>query len=353
MGPFTHALGELQHMKIAHAELSPFEPRFSDGKTYVMSTLEQSVIHHSLLTITTDSGVTARGEVARFSSVGRDDYERAEMRALAELEGVCLSDIPGLLNLWRQRGLPTRGISFALDSAWHDLLSQQTGLPLASLLGGPASGDVPEILSLSAGSVEDTVASIRADGGVSPVIQIKLGVDAIDVDVACVREVLSALESHQLVLADFNGALSVDTALSVLPGIADSRLMWEDPCLSYEDNLAVAPSLSSPMMLDMCLADLSIFARAIRDGLDVVCIKPAKLGGVSAARVARDMCVSAGLKVRIDGPWSGQLCAHAALALAIGIPHEQCIGSIDLTEPIDTERDMIAHPAPGRVGPAC
>ena len=339
-------------MKIARAELVPFEPRFADGKTYVMSSAEHSVLHNGLLRITADSGLIGTGEVARFPATGSREYEQEEAKALAELGTLGLSDVPALLEDWRRRPMSMRGISFALDCAWHDLVSQQTGLPLASLLGGPATGDVPEILSLSAGSVERTVASIRADGGISPVIQIKLGVSDLDTDVGCVREVLSVLKEHQLVLADFNGALTVDAAVSALPGITDSRLMWEDPCASYEENLTVLRSLPTPMMVDMCLADLSTFARAICDGVEVVCIKPPKLGGVSVARVARDLCVSAGLKIRIDGPWSGQLCAHASLALAIGVPAEQCIGSIDLTEPIETDREMIAHPAPGRVGPA-
>ncbi len=106
------------------------------------------------------------------------------------------------------------------------------------------------------------------------------------------------------------------------------------------------------MMIDSSLWGLDMISRAIADGVQVVCIKPVKFGSLGAARAARDMCVAAGMRIRIDGPWSGQHYAHAALSLAIGAPADQMIGSIDLAEPLDTGREMIAGSTPGRVGPA-
>lgn len=179
--------------------------------------VSQTVLYHSLLNITTDNGLTGTGEVAPFSSIIIEEYIPTEAQAMADLDGLDLADVPALLDDWRQRALSMRGISFALECAWHDLESQITGLPIAVLLGGPPRGDVPEILSLSADSVADTPARIRADSGVSQVIQIKLGVDDLDTDISYVREVLVALGKDQLVLADFNGALSVDAAAATLP----------------------------------------------------------------------------------------------------------------------------------------
>ena len=62
-------------------------------------------------------------------------------------------------------------------------------MPVSALLGGPVAGDVPEILSLSAGPVEEIVASIIANGGQAPVVQIKLGVDDLETDMACVSSI--------------------------------------------------------------------------------------------------------------------------------------------------------------------
>ena len=340
-------------MKIVQAELVAFEPEFSDGKAYVQSIAVQTKLYHSLLQVTTEDGLTGVGEVVRFSDAREDEADRADAATVQELIGATLSDIPPMLTDWNGRDVSFRSISFALDCAWHDLISQKTGVPVSALLGGPVTGDVPEILSLSAGPAAEATASIRANGGQAPVIQIKLGVDDLDTDMACVREVLSVLSENQLVLADFNGALPLDVALQAIPTLSHPQLIWEDPCKPYEDNVEVSRALPSPMMIDSSLWGLDMISRAIADRVQMVCIKPVKFGGLGAARTARDMCVAAGMKIRIDGPWAGQHYAHAALALAVGAPADQMIGSIDLTEPLDTEHKMIARPAPGRVGPAC
>ncbi|MBX2883877.1 MAG: mandelate racemase/muconate lactonizing enzyme family protein [Granulosicoccus sp.] len=339
-------------MKITHAELVRFEPRFAGGKAYVQSIAVQTKLYHSLLLITTEDGLTGTGEVVRFSDVREEEADRMDVVTVKELIGIELSDIPRLLADWNGRDRRYRSISFALDCAWYDLLSQKSGLPVSTLLGGPAVGDVPEIFSLSAASVEETVASIFANDGQAPVIQIKLGVDDLNTDMTCVREVLTVLRPNQLVLADFNGALNLDTALKTIPTLSNPQLIWEDPCKAYEDNVKVAQALPSPMMIDSSLWGLDMISRAIADGVQVVCIKPVKFGGLGVARAARDMCLAAGMRIRIDGPWAGQHYAHAALALAIGAPADQMIGSIDLTEPLETDHEMIARPAPGRVGPA-
>ncbi len=339
-------------MKITSAELVPFEPSFANGKAYVQSIAVQTKLYHSLLHITIEDGLTGTGEVVRFSDIREEEADRKDALTIKELIGAELSDVPRILVDWNGRDISFRSIAFALDCAWHDILSKQTGVPVSALLGGPVAGDVPEILSLSAGPVEETVASIIANGGQAPVVQIKLGVDDLETDMACVRDVLNVLNEDQLVLADFNGALPLDVALDAIPTLSDSKLIWEDPCTAYDDNVKVSRTLSSPMMIDSSLWGLGMISRAIADGIQVVCIKPVKYGGLAAARAARDMCVAAGMRIRIDGPWSGQHYAHAALALAVGAPVDQMIGSIDLTEPMDTDHEMIARPAPGRVGPA-
>ena len=51
---------------------------------------------------------------------------------------------------------------------------------------------------------------------------------------------VKALAPEQTILADFNGALDVATALETLRAFHDPRLVWEEPCRTVEENLAVA-----------------------------------------------------------------------------------------------------------------
>ena len=53
------------------------------------------------------------------------------------------------------------------------------------------------------------------------------------------------------------------------------------------------------------------------------------------ARDLLDRCAKKGTRVRIDGPWCGDLGAAAVLHLAAGVEPELLIASCDLREPLD------------------
>jgi len=337
-------------MQIDKATLTPLTLRFKGGKEYVSSVAAMSLIPHRLLEITLSDGTRGVGEISRYPPFNTPETEALEEAALAELQGCEFAQVPTLLNNWRSRGLATYGIAFALDCAWFHVLSQKTGLPVSSLLGGPASGAVPEVLSLSAGSTDHLIAQIQADAGARQTIQIKLGLADLREDMDCVRNILPTLRPNQLLLADFNGALSLDQALTELPQLMDERLLWEEPCKSIDDNIAVSQALGGRLMLDTCLTGIEKILLAVASGTCAVAIKPTRLGGLSLAKTACDICSAAGLQVRVDGPWSSQLAAHAALSVAIAVPPRNMIGSIDLTEPLETMRDLIVRPKAGYVG---
>lgn len=336
-------------MKIENATLSPLTLRFKGGREYVSSVAAMSEIPHRLLEVTLTDGTKGIGEIARYPPFNTRQTEEIEDAALAEIQGLDVAQVPTTLLDWQSMGPAMHGIAFALDCIFFDILSQQSGLPVSALLGGPISGAVPEVLSLSAGSADQLAHQIQADAGVRKTIQIKLGVGNLTEDLECVRKLLPILRPNQLLLADFNGALPLETALEELPFLTDGQLLWEEPCRSIEENIAVSQALDGRMMMDTCLSSLENVSKAAASGVYAAAIKPSRLGGLSVARVARDICAAAGLHIRVDGPWSGQIAAHAALSLAIGVPQNQIIGSIDLTEPLDTERNMIARPAAGYV----
>jgi len=339
-------------MKIENATLSPFALPFKGGQTYVSSVAAMSVIPHRLLKVTLSNGTSSVGEISRYPPLNTQETERLEDAALDEIKGMAFADVQTLLKDWRSRGLAMHGIAFALDCVWFDVLSQESGLPVSSLLGGPASGAVPEVLSLSAGSPDQLIDRIQADAGARKTIQIKLGVDDLQQDIEFVRKLLPILRPDQLLLADFNGALPLQSALEELPKLTDPQLLWEEPCRSIKDNLAVSKALGGRLMLDTCLTGLDAVLLAVSSRTSAVAIKPTRLGGLSVAKIACDICSSAGLHIRVDGPWSGQIAAHAALSLAIGVPPNKMIGSIDLTEPLDTERNLICRPKLGYIGTA-
>jgi len=334
---------------IASVDILPFTPRFS-GDGYAMSFIVQKVLPNQLVRLTLSDGMTGVGENVRWFTYPLSEAEKMEAKAVPDLAGLALADLPGLLRDWRGRGKPLRGLAFGVETAYFDLLSQRSGVPLPALLGGPAQRALPEYLSLSSEPPAHMAAQVQQFGAGFPVIQAKLGVGDLTLDLERVRATLAAMQPHQMLLADFNGALSPDQALTGLAGLSDPRLMWEEPCARYDDNVIVARGLSAPVMFDQCLGDLPTYVRAIQDqAAAAIVIKPALLGGLDVARVACDMCVAADMNIRLDGPWCGQIGAAVALALTMGIPDENLICTIDLTDPIETERSLIHRPRPGLI----
>lgn len=337
-------------MNIEQVDIIPFEPRFA-GAGYVVSDLHHTQLHNQLIRLTLDDGTQGAGENVRSPRVPLAACLTAEAEAVRELDGLPFAQLPSLLGRWRERGATLRGLAFGVETALYDIMSGKTGMPIASLLGGPPAGSVADYLSLSCDAPDALAADVKSRGANRSVIQVKLGNGAADLDIARVAACLDSMRPDQMLLADFNGALTPDEAVALLPRIHDPRLMWEEPCRSYDDNVTVARAIAAPVLFDQCLSDVGTYLRAVKNGAAAaVVIKLPLLGGLEVARTARDICIASGMRVRIDGPWCGQIGASVALSLSLGVPDPLMIASIDLTEVIETDRELIKHPMPGRVG---
>jgi L-alanine-DL-glutamate epimerase-like enolase superfamily enzyme len=336
-------------MKITRVETFPLQPRFK-GDGYAMSMGRQTVLYHRLLRLTAEDGTVGIGEFVRPPTWSVAEIEAIEDDCLPALRGIDLADLPALLAKWREGEKRLQYVVAGIDLAMLDLMGRALGLPVSSLLGGARAADCPEYLSLSCEAPETMAEVTRAQNRNFNVVQAKLGSDTLDNDLTRVRAVLGAMRPDQMLLADFNGALSPDDAIRALPDIDDPRVIWEEPCDDYDEGLAVARGIAAPVMLDQCLKDLPTYMRAIQDrAAAALVIKPDSIGGLSVGRTVRDACAAAGIRVRIDGWWAGQIAGAGALHLALGTPPAILISSIDLTDPIDTDRSMIDRPAPGRV----
>jgi len=339
-------------MHLTNIEVIVFEPRFL-GSGYKMSFGNQTQLFHRLIRLTADDGTRGFGEFVHPAIYDLSEVIALEDAHLPNLEGISLADLPALLKKWRGGGKLVQGMVFGIELAMFDLIGRKLGVPVSSVLGGAVVSDMPEYLSLSSETPETMAAIVHEKGGPYPFIQAKLGVGDISMDLERVHAVLAAMRPGQKLLADFNCALQPDDAIRALPEIDDTRVMWEEPCEGYEENLAVARAIKSPVMFDQCLENISTFVRAIKDGAAAaLVIKPDALGGLSVGRSARDICDATGMDVRIDGWWSGQIAGVGALHLAIGAQPSTMMATIDLTDPLNTSRDLIVKPVPGRIAPA-
>lgn len=186
------------------------------------------------------------------------------------------------------------------------------------------------------------------------VIRLKLGVGTTSDDIAQVNATLDVMGEDQILLADANGGWSVEEACEIISKFDDQRIVWEEPCRVYDDNAEVARRSGQPVMVDQCVGQIELAKRAIDERVvSSLCIKPAFLGGLSVARQVRDACTEAGMKMRIDGPWCGDIASAAILHLAAGAPPALLIAGCDLREPLVLAPNLegVVSSAPARIAP--
>jgi L-alanine-DL-glutamate epimerase-like enolase superfamily enzyme len=339
-------------MKIKKVSFEDRVFRFKHGE-YVMSHVTQSQLNVRVLRLEADDGSVGWGEIIR-RGIYDDEAPPREAAILDSLAGQAISTIPLAVQKVRQQGVVLRGMAFGLDTAYHDWVARKAGLPLYALLGGKSCESLPDYYSLSGGNPREAAVTLKAEARGWAVVQIKLGIGNQDDDVAMVEAALDSLTEDHLILADFNGALDVESALSTIAKLEDDRIVWEEPCRTLDDNSEVAARCGKPVMFDQCLSDLTAIIRVASEGLaHSVAIKPPFLGGLGIARVARDICIEAGLPVRIDGPWCGHIATAANLHLACATPADLLIAGCDLRQPLILDEDWggIRHLPGHRIAP--
>ena len=326
-------------MRITAIRHKDIDFAFKAGK-YVMSHVVQYVLKVRVIQVQLEDGSVGYGEVARAPKLTIASVDALETAALAELVGEDVSALLLRADALRSDPRDLRGLAFALETAYFDRLGRVAGQPIHTLIGGRKAEAVHDYLSISGETarfvVDDT--KRRFDG--HRVVQIKLGVETPKDDFDCVAGVLDFLGPDHVVLADFNGALTREDAIETLRALSDPRLVWEEPCFSFEDNRAVAEATGAPVMFDQCVKTWPRLVEVCAGGFaHSVAVKPAFLGGLRMAAAARDMCVETGVSVRIDGPWCADVATTAALHVAIGAPPERLIAGCDLRQPVVIEQD--------------
>ncbi len=326
-------------MKINRLDYQDHVFRFTDGE-YVMSHVTQYQLDVRVLRLETADGHVGWGEIARKPLLDPAMVAPREEPLIAALVGQEVAQIPVHARNLAADDKVFRGLAFGLETAYLDLVSRREGLPLYAILGGKRVDHVPEYYSLSCIDGDAVAQKLTAEATGWDVVQVKLGTDDRDADIHRLRAALDTLSSRQKILADFNGALDVDESLAIISRFDDERIIWEEPCNSVEMNTQVARRSSRPVMFDQCLENMDIITGVIADGhAHSVCIKPAFQGGLEAARAARDMCIDAGMLMRIDGPWCGHIATAVCLHLAVGAPADLLIAGCDLRQPLVLDED--------------
>jgi L-alanine-DL-glutamate epimerase-like enolase superfamily enzyme len=176
--------------------------------------------------------------------------------------------------------------------------------------------------------------------------QLKVGGDP-NVDIARIRAVAAELQPGDKLVADANTGWLMHEALRVVRAVRDVDVYIEQPCLTYEECLAIRRATDHPFVLDEVIDGIDMLLRGRADlAMDVVNIKISKFGGLSKARLARDLCVAMGIGMTIEDSWGGDITTAAIAHLAHSTPTEFLFTATDFNSYVTVST---AEGAPQRV----
>ena len=343
-------------MAINKIEIWDFQSAFRDGP-YAMSHVTSTCAYGRILRVRSHKGLCGLGEIVFSPAVPSQDREERindEDDYLTRLLGQPTSALLNLASEMRLRDKSWHGIAFGLETAWIDIEGRKTGQAAYDLLGGKQRISVPDYFSISESKLTDIRGRMDAAGANRTVFQLKLGMASLDHDIKQVSNLLKIMTAGQVLQADANGGWTVDQACRIMAHFDDHRLIWEEPCAMYEDNVRVAEQTQKKVMVDQCIGDLGMARRAIDENVaHSICIKSVHLGGLTTARQVRDAAIASKTPMRIDGPWCGDIASAAILHLAVGTPEDQLIAGCDLREPLTLPLDLkgVRHISSGEIAP--
>lgn len=206
----------------------------------------------------------------------------------------------------------------ALDIACWDVMGQAVGAPICDLIGGRQQESFPLYVAIPLGPPETMRGHVERHraAGIHH-FQLKLGGDPAQ-DAERARAVVEATEDGDVVSGDANCGWTLNEAIIAAERMRDlPRFYLEQPCPTFEECLRVREHCSLPMILDEIILDLQSLLRAWEArALEGFNLKISRVGGLTPARVMRDVAESLGLIVNVEDPWGGDLTTAATSHLA-------------------------------------
>ncbi|MEY3173263.1 MAG: hypothetical protein RLZZ436_1177 [Planctomycetota bacterium] len=321
-----------------------------------------TVFDSTIVGVETDSGLTGYGEVCPLGPFYLPAYAEGVRAGLRELAPHLIGFNPLQLQVLNHRmdaalkGHPY--VKSGIDIACWDLLGKACNLPVAELLGGrfgdavrlyrAISQEAPDIMA-------EKVAGYRAQGYSR--FQLKVGGDP-DTDIERIHAVRALLPAGDRLVADANTGWTQHEAVRVVRAVKNLDVYIEQPCLTYEECLAVRRLTDHPFVLDENIDGLDMLLRAKADlAMDVVNLKISKLGGLTKTRQVRDLCVSMGIAMTLEDSWGGDITTAAIAHLAHSTPESLRFTSTDFNSyvtvsnatgaPQRTNGWLTAHTTPG------
>jgi L-alanine-DL-glutamate epimerase-like enolase superfamily enzyme len=344
--------GGINFMKITRIAAYQVDLPLHEGNYNWSGGKSVSVFDSTIVAVETDEGLIGYGEACPLGPFYLPAYAAGVRSGVAELAPHLIGCDPTQLGPLNHRmDAALKGHPYAkspIDIACWDILGQKSQQSVCNLLGGHFGEDFHLYRAISQESPEQMaskVAGYRAEGYRR--FQLKVGADA-ETDIQRIHAVAEKLEVGDRLIADANTGWLMHDAARVVRGVRDVDVYIEQPCLTYEECLAIRRRTDHPFVMDECIDGMDAVLRGAADGaMDVVNIKISKFGGLTKARLARDLCVSLGIAMTIEDSWGGDITTAAIAHLAHSTPTDYLFTSTDFNSYVTVST---AEGAPQREG---
>ena len=304
-------------MKITAVRIHQVDLPLRDAP-YAWSTFSVDAFDSTVVALETDSGITGFGEVCPHGPSYQPGYAEGARTGIAVLAPKLIGRDPrqlGPINALMDHELKGHAyVKSALDLACWDILGKATGVPCYVLLGGKHQDRI-RIYKLISRADPDTMAAKLAahqEEGYTR-FQMKVGDDP-DRDIERIHRVAKEAGTGTVLVADANTSWKQHEAMRVASAVGDTGVYLEQPCATYEECVTIRRNTSSPFILDEVIDSLDVLLRGYRDrAMDLVNLKISRFGGLTRARLVRDLCTSLGIAMTIEDTWGGEI-ATAAIA---------------------------------------
>jgi len=339
-------------MKITRVQAYQVDLPLHEGSYNWSGGKSVQVFDSTVVKLTTDDGVVGYGESCPLGPAYLPSYARGVRAGLEELAPALIGLDPTHISQVNQamdralKGHPY--VKSPVDVACWDILGKVAGLPVCTLLGGRFGDDFVLYRAISQDDPDQMAANVagyRAQGYRR--YQLKVGGDP-DVDIQRIHAVAAEMQPGEKLVADANTGWLRHEAMRVCDAVKDIDVYIEQPCLTYDECLSVRRHTRRPFVMDECIDDLHTLTRGLNNhAFDIVNLKISKLGGLTRAKLARDLCVAHGIAMTLEDTWGGDLVTAAIAHLAHSTPRELLFSATDFNSYGPT---VMADDAPRRQG---
>ena len=313
-------------MKITKISIYQVDLPMKEG-SYSWSTQSFSAFDSTVVIIETDEGISGAGETCPLGPTYLPAYAEGARVGLAKLAPDLLGESPLDLGVINDRmdallkGHPY--VKSAIDMACWDILGKVANQPVYRLLGGMRQEKVKLFKVVSRQEPEAMAEKLQEyqEQGFKQ-FQMKVG-ESPDTDIERIFKVSEQLDSGNVLNADANTGWRQHEAMRVVRAVRDVDLYLEQPCLTYEQCLAVRKHSDHPMILDECMDSIEVLTRGWQDSaMDAINLKINRVGGLWKASLFRNLCLNFGILMTVEDSWGGEIATAAIAHLAHTVPKE-------------------------------